>query len=128
MSRSLLYGTPKTDYYGYFRKRIAEIGKSFPRGDFEYIIWGAGLHSGYAYDLIRELYPNAVLKAVIDKYEKGQRFDMDIIRGKDLDDIHFDVAFITTKPGTPEAVKKLEEMFGSEAKEHYIVITSQQNS
>lgn len=117
----------RADYYGYFRRRIASIKDRFLDGKFTYIIWGAGLHSGYTYDLIREIYPNANLKAVIDKYEEGQRFGLDIIREKDLNQIQFDFAFITTKPGTLEAIAKMENIFGADAQKHYMVITSQQN-
>lgn len=119
---------PKTDYYGYFRKRIAGAGKLCPDGRFNYILWGAGLHSGYAYDLIREMYPHATLKAVIDKYETGKRFGLDIIRGSDLHTADFDFAFITTQPGTPDATAKMEELFGADAARRYLIITSQQKS
>ena len=118
----------RVDYYGYFRKRIIEIVKKINNDKFRYIIWGAGLHSGYAYDIIKELYPNAELKAVIDKYETGKRFGIDIQKGSDFSDKDFDIAFITTRPGTPDAIEKMEEFFGDKAENHYVVITSQQKS
>lgn len=119
----------RTDYYGYFKKRIISACNKYMDGKFKYVIWGAGLHSGYAYDIIKELYPKAELVAVTDKYERGIRFGKDIICGDSLNaKTYFDIAFITTKPGTPEGINKMEEIFGEKAKEHYLVITSQQKS
>ena len=118
----------RVDYYGYFRTRIGRASKMTGRSDFRYIIWGAGLHSGYAYDIIREMYPQAELVSVIDKYEKGERFGRKIIPGEQLTETNFDIAFITTKPGTPDAVQKMEELFGVQAEKRFIIVTSQQNS
>lgn len=117
---------PKADYYGFFRKRIAKAAAKFPSGQFAYIIWGAGTHGDYAYDLISEMFPNAVLKGVIDKFAQGRRFGHQICRKEAVGDIRFDLAFITTRPGTPEAIQKMEELFGDEAKDRYVVISSQQ--
>lgn len=119
---------PRTDYYGYFRKRIQAAENMTGTKKFKYIIWGAGFHSGYAYDLIQELYPEAELTAVIDKYEKGVRFGKEIITGDQFTHSNFDLAFITTKPGTPDAVSKMQKFFGDRACDHYITITSQQDS
>ena len=118
----------RVDYYGYFRTRIGRAGEMAGRRDFRYIIWGAGLHSGYAYDIIRELYPEAELVSVIDKYERGVRFGKEIIPGEKLTEKNFDVAFITTKPGTPDAVEKMAQLFGPEAERRCIIVTSQQKS
>ena len=118
----------RVDYYGYFTKRIRKASEMTGTDKFKYIIWGAGQHGGYAYDIIRKLYPKAELLAVIDKYEKGMRFGKRIITGDQLKDRNFDVAFITTKPGTPDAILKMQEFFGNHAEEHYIKITSQQDS
>lgn len=118
----------RVDYYGYFRKRIKNAEKIAGSKKFKYIIWGAGLHSGYAYDIIKELYPEAQLTAVIDKYEKGTRFGKKIITGDEFTATDFDVAFITTKPGTPDALAKLQEFFGDKAKDKSIIVTSQQDS
>lgn len=118
----------RVDYYGYFRTRIGRAGEMAGRRDFRYIIWGAGLHSGYAYDIIREMYPEAEVISVIDKYEKGMRFGKEIVSGDKITEVNFDIAFITTKPGTPDAVQKMTELFGAEAGGRYIIVTSQQNS
>lgn len=118
----------RVDYYGYFRTRIARAGEMAGRNDFRYIVWGAGLHSGYAYDIIREMYPQAELVSVIDKYEKGERFGRKIISGEQLTETNFDIAFITTKPGTFDAVQKMEDLFGMQAEKRFIIVTSQQNS
>lgn len=117
----------RVDYYGYFSKRIKKACSRFENGKFKYIIWGAGLHGEYAYDLIKKHYPNANLEAVIDKYEKGIRFGKSIITGDELDNnIDIDMIFITTRPGTPDAVEKAEKIFGVEAEKHFVIITSQQ--
>ena len=118
----------RADYYGFFEKRIQKAYKMIGKKDFKYIIWGAGLHSGYAYDIITKQFPKAELVAIIDKFEKGRRFNKMIITGDELKTSNFDIAFITTKPGTAEAIAKIEEFFGKEAKKHYIIITSQQIS
>ena len=118
----------RVDYYGYFTKRIRKASEMTGTDKFKYIIWGAGLHSGYAYDIIRQMYPEAELMAVIDKYEKGTRFGKEIITGDQLADANFDLAFITTKPGTPDAISKMQEFFGDHAEDHWIRITSQQDS
>jgi len=77
---------------------------------------------------MKEMYPNAVLQVVVDKYKTGELFGVPIIKGDKLEDYAIEQVCITTNPGKQEAIHKCEEIFGKHAPEHFVVITSQQKS
>lgn len=77
---------------------------------FKYIIWGAGVHGRLAYSMMKEMYPNAILVGVIDKYVRGKMFSCDIQGIDSVENMVFDCAVITTHPGRFEATEKLNEL------------------
>lgn len=90
-----------------------------------YGIWGAGAHGKFVQQIIQEKYPKARLKVIVDKFVKGTLFNVPIITG-DLFTGSVDHMFITTLPGKPEAISRMEEIYGSDAENRYTVITSRQ--
>lgn len=92
-------------------KRLEIFKKQYGTNDnFKYIIWGAGVHGRLAYSMMKEMYPNAVLICVIDKYVRGKMFDCDIKGIDGVDNLSFDCAIVTTHPGRFEATDKLVDM------------------
>ena len=118
----------KTKYYATFRQRLKHLSGYYQDRSFSYAIWGAGNHALFAYQIMKEMYPNAVLQVVVDKYKTGELFGVPIIKGDKLEDYAIEQVCITTNPGKQEAIHKCEEIFGKHAPEHFVVITSQQKS
>ena len=77
---------------------------------------------------MKEMYPEAILLAVVDKYKSGTKFAVPIIRGNELAKYNVQHVCISTKPGTPEAIEECEKIYGSESNLHYTIVTSQQDS
>lgn len=118
----------KTEYYKLFRERLHEIRLKYENGAFTYAIWGAGNHSLFAYQLMTEMYPNAVLVAVVDRFKKGTKFGVPIISGKDIYRFRPDYICISTKPGIEDALIGCKELYGDAYESHYTIVSSQQES
>lgn len=118
----------KTEYYKWFRCKLAGLGRQYQKENFSYAIWGAGNHSLFVYELMREMYPEATLLAVVDKYKTGTKFGVPIIRGDELARYNVQHVCISTKPGTPEAIEECGKIYGKERNLHYTIVTSQQES
>jgi len=119
----------KKQFLGFFRKKIEELKKKYSSdASFQYIIWGAGQHCYYAYDLICDIFPNAKLMAIVDKYQTGKRLGVKIIKDTELETVRFEHVFITTAPGKMEAITKLVSLHGQDAPKYYTLITTQQKS
>lgn len=110
--------------YKGFREMIGKIYNDKSK-KFKYVIWGAGHHCKYAYELIQEIYPNAILIAVVDKYKSGKFKEVEIISEKDLSRLNFDHLFITTVAGTVDAEIWIKS---NKSKIKYTFITSQHKS
>ena len=95
------------------------------KANFRYALWGAGYHASYAYDLMSELFPKAVLSCVVDKYKTGKFHGVPIIRGEDLKPSELDHLLITTTPGTAEALAWRDRLARDKP---YTLICSQQKS
>lgn len=109
-----------------FRKMLAELdGLYGENNSFRYAIWGAGFHCKYAYTLISEMYPNAKLVAITDKYRTGGFHGTQIVNRDELDKIEFDHLVITTVPGKTEAIEWVNI---HRPKCKYTLIISQQKS
>lgn len=93
----------KVETYLTFRNLLRKEMRH-PQDDFRYAIWGAGYHAGYAYELMREMFPNAKLAAVVDKYKTGTFHGIPIQRGEALQPENVDHLIITTIPGSKEAM------------------------
>mgnify|MGYP005888622873 CR=1 FL=1 len=115
----------KVKPYKIFREKIMDIFHGEPDKKFNYVIWGAGYHCRYAYEIISDIYPNANLVAVVDKYKIGNFKKRPIIRSENLFNIDFDHLFITTVPGTEEAISWIEKF---KPIINYTLITSQHKS
>lgn len=112
--------------YKVFREIITNVKKSLNKNsDFNYMIWGAGFHCGYAYHLISEIIPNAKLVAVVDKFRTGEFEGVPIIKSNQINISMIDHMFITTVPGKDEAIKWRNEIMPSLP---YSLIVSQHKS
>lgn len=111
-------------YQGYYKELIKIKEHKDFKDNFKYLLWGGGQHGYYAYDLIQEIYPNAILVAVVDKFMEGE-FINSILFSKpnQVGELEFDYAFITTNPGMSEASNKLYELGRSD---DVILMVSQQ--
>ena len=118
----------KAEYYKCFRDRLASLAtKYYDNQEFSYAIWGAGCHAMFAHELMKEMYPNAILKVVVDKYKNGNIFGVPIIKGENLKEWNVDHVCITTNPGKEEAILECGKIAPKD-KNFYTVITSQQKS
>ena len=116
-------------YYKCFRERLEKISENeIYNKSFNYAIWGAGCHGIFAYELMTEMYPEATLTVVVDKFKKGKMFGVPIISKEELLDYNFQHICITTNPGKNEAIKECEKLSANGYKVGYTVITSQQKS
>ena len=118
----------KTDYYKSFRRSLGIIHGKYRNDSFTYVIWGAGNHSLFAYQLMSEMYPKAKLIAVVDRFKKGTKFGVPIIAGKDISLYMPDHVCISTKPGLEDALSGCKEIYGDDYKSHYTIVSSQQES
>ena len=115
-------------YFKTFRDRLAKISDLANRSDFSYVIWGAGVHCGYVFDLMREMYPNGRLTAIVDRYKTGERYGVPIIHADGLEEKKYDVVLISTHGGTGDAVEYLQNRFGPSCEDKYVIVCSQQES
>lgn len=119
----------RTVYYLCFRNRLEQLRKKYSVDDkFNYAIWGCGCHAIFAHDLMREMFPKAVLQVVVDRYKRGNAFGVPIISEKQLVKYNIDHVCITTNPGLQEAIKWCDEHFENELNYKYTIMTSQQKS
>lgn len=117
----------KSDYYKLFRMRLERLRETYANNSFNYAIWGAGNHSLFAHELMSEMYPNAHLEVVVDKFKRGLRFGVPVVSGEKLVDYAVNHVVITTKPGLQEALEICNRIFGN-TDGCYTIITSQQES
>lgn len=118
----------KTEYYKCFRSRLKKLYSKYDINDkFTYAIWGAGAHALFAKELMDEMFPNAELIVVVDKFKAGELFGKPIVCGDKLNDFNVDHVCITTNPGCAEA-KEMCGRIWDNPEEHFTVITSQQKS
>lgn len=119
----------KTMYYLCFRKRLEKLKQRYPDNmKFTYAIWGAGCHSVFAYNLMQEMFPNASLQVIVDKYKKGSLYGVPIVSREQLYNYHLDHVCITTNPGLKEAIQWCDMYFKKDANCRYTIMTSQQKS
>lgn len=118
----------KTEYYKLFRNRLKSLNGKYRDNSFTYAIWGAGNHSLFAHQLISELYPNAMLVAVVDRFKTGTKFGVPIIHGDEIVKYKPDHICISTKPGLEDALQGCKAIYGAEYQAHYTIISSQQVS
>lgn len=119
----------KTEYYKSFKKELKKIEINLENTKFNYMIWGAGAHALFAYELMSEMYPRATLCAVIDKYKTGVMFGkIPIIKQEDICNYEFEHICITTNPGKYEALDECKKLWGECAEKHYSLVLSQQKS
>jgi len=119
----------KTQFLKLFRNRVEKLKNRYSYDSkFNYIIWGAGQHCCYAYNLVSEIFPEAQLTAIVDKYRVGKMLGVEIIKDNELDNLIFEHVFITTVPGKIEAINKMKNIYGQDAPNYYTVIASQQKS
>lgn len=110
--------------YKFFREKIMQILKN-KKGRFRYMIWGAGCHCRYAYEIIQDIYPQAELVCVVDKFKKGTFKNIPIVSSEFIANKDIDYIFITTVPGTQDALNWISMQ---KLKLEYAFITSQHKS
>lgn len=111
--------------YRYFRHILKNVESKYKNNSFKYAIWGAGFHCDYAYELIKEMYPNAEILAVVDKYKSGTYENVQIIKSNQLFDYDIDYLFITTLKGKNDALEWVQK---NNPELPYLFIMSQQKS
>lgn len=111
--------------YKIFREKILKIFENERKDKCKYVLWGAGYHARYAYDIISQINPCAKLVAVVDKYKEGKFHNIPIKKEKDLEKVDFDYLFITTVPGSSEAENWIKN---NRPTIKYTFITSQHKS
>lgn len=108
-----------------FRRQLSQLKNVFKDKSFNYMIWGAGYHCGYLLELMQEMFPNAIPVFIVDKYRTGKLNDIPIIRQSEISTENIDYLFITTVPGSVEAL----EWHDVHARHiPYMLITSQHRS
>ncbi|MDD3138137.1 MAG: polysaccharide pyruvyl transferase family protein [Lachnospiraceae bacterium] len=101
----------KAIYNQMLYRRIQGLKDKFEIKDkFNYIIWGAGVHGKKAFYMMEDMFPNAELVAVVDKYMDGILFGKKIIKQNEVFNLEFDYALITSHPGRFEAVEVMTKM------------------
>ena len=116
----------RVEPYMHFHTIIREIGKLHPdNSKFKYLIWGAGFHCGYALNLMKESYPEAVPVIVVDRYKKGTVDGVAIVEPDMIPEISFDHMIITTVHGLNDALEWRDKNFPDMP---YSLITSDQKS
>lgn len=103
---------------------VTEVVKKIGHENFTYAIWGTGETGRTLHDVISEKFPEAKVVVLVDKFFEGNLYGVPIIKGEQLKEINFDHMFISTVPGRHEAIDKMNELFGGNAKEKYSIVTT----
>ena len=107
---SYFYETRKKAQYGnYFLSRLDLVPKE-KKTNFEYIIWGAGQIGMNVTKVIRKMFPNSKLKAVVDSYCVGMFQGLPIQKPEILTKDTKELIFITTTSGEACARAKMDEL------------------
>lgn len=113
----------------YFKGFQGELKKLPSTELVRYLIWGAGVHCGYALDLIEQYNPQAEPVAIVDRFKTGERRGISIIKPDDFRKYSFDKIVITTNQGLSDATQMISEAFGQGyLSENCIMLHSQQIS
>ena len=116
----------RVETYRYFKTLLRLLDRKYGNNnDFQYVIWGAGFHCDFAYELMNKLYPKARLVAVVDKYKRGTFREVRIISCDDLASLTYDHILVTTHKGKDEAVSWIKQ-YAPDV--DYTLIMSQQMS
>ena len=116
----------KVETHKFFREVLNGLhGIHGEDNNFNYMIWGAGDHCSYAYQLISELFPLAQLMIVVDKFKTGEFQSVPVVKEALVDPISIDHMFITTVPGMSDALEWREKFAPNMP---YTVICSQMKS
>lgn len=107
----------KAQYDGKLRMRLKALESKYNKHSaFKYVIWGAGVHGRRAFTMMSEVFPNAQLVVIVDKYVEGTMLDVNIVSPDMIYEYEFDYVLISTHLGRFEAVESLTKM--RLAKEH----------
>lgn len=120
---SYLENREKANYNNKILYKLREAMGQFPRKGLRYVIWGAGAGGTLAHMLIRDEYPDYRMVAVVDSFEKGSFFGVEIFHPDALAELEYDFLFICTYSGREEARRKVEE-FGFHEYRDYMVLVS----
>ena len=77
-----------------------------------FLIWGLGKYFDKTWSVIKEIFPNCNILAIVDKYRKGERYGVRIIKPERVFEIEFDYVFISSVGAQEEAVSILAKKFG----------------
>lgn len=113
----------KIEPYQGIRMSLSVLKNYFHENSFKYAIWGAGYHAGFVKTLMDELYPEAELACVIDRFKNGEFNGKTIMKTPDKKTI-FDCLLITSTPGTNDALRWISNNMGIP----YVIVASQQKS
>ncbi len=115
----------RTELNLYFKRILLKNLALYGRNDtFNYAIWGAGLNGGYIYQIMRELFPNAILKVMIDKHKKGTKYGVPIVSMHELAKFNVQHVIISSSPAIPEAVEYICTL--PALKDHYSILVTKQ--
>ena len=114
----------RADYNSYLRKTLNTVKEVFPQ-KFCYGIWGAGIHGFLAYEMMQEMFPEASLSCLIDKYERGKLFGKDIVGKEHLEDYICDCILVTTSIGLAEAEAFLKSLHREKNKDYFIFLSKE---
>ncbi|WP_157831689.1 polysaccharide pyruvyl transferase family protein [Pseudomonas sp. YY-1] len=96
---------------------------SLQRKSLRYAIWGAGAGGTLAHLLIQETYPDYRMVAIVDGFETGGFFGLDIRHPDSLAELDYDFLFICTYSGREEARRKLLELGREEGKDYMFLVS-----
>lgn len=107
------------------RLAVESAKKKFNGRPINYAIWGAGAYGHFCYEIMRELYKEANLVVVFDKYVRCDTiFNVPICSGDNLEQYDLDYVFIATNPGKDEALSALKNKYGETYSEHCAVVST----
>ena len=121
---SLFYEKREKAKYG---NRYSDLLKTIPKGReerFDYIIWGCGLIGNIVNELMKELFPNATLKAAVDRFYKGEKWNnVTIIRPDKLGEFDNCYIVLSTFSGKADGYERMTELGKIENKDFIYVAT-----
>ena len=118
-------GRNKNEINSFFKYMINQGMNQYNNTKIKYAIWGAGLNGGYVYQIMQEMYPEAQLVAIVDKFKEGQKYGVPIIKANEIAKYDIQHIFVSSNPAIPDAISTCDLLYKDD-KTHYTTVVTDQ--
>lgn len=113
----------RAPYNNRLAEKLASSMSTLQRKELRYAIWGVGAGGTLAHLLIQEKHPDHRMVRIVDGFETGRFFGLDICSPDSLNALDYDFLFVCTYSGREEARRKAAELGLVEGKDYMHLVS-----